>query len=86
MHEEALFKDLRRKFEEIGATQGVRRITRVTLWIGALSHLTEDHLREDWARVVQGTPADGAILEVKLSHDLNDSRAETIVIESVGVE
>lgn len=86
MHEEALFKDLRRKIGEIAATQGVRRIERVTLWVGALSHLTEAHLREDWPRVVEGTAAEHCTLEVKVSNDLNDPRAQSVVLESVGVE
>ncbi len=86
MHEEALFKDLRRKFGEIAAAQGAKCIVRVTLWVGALSHLTEDHLKEDWARVVEGTAAEGAALEITVSNDLNDPKAQSVVLVSVGVE
>ena len=86
MHEEALLKDLRRKIEEIAAAQAARRITRIVLWVGALSHFTEEHLREDWSRVVSGTPAEGAALEVECSNDLNDPRAQKVVLVRVGVE
>lgn len=86
MHEEALFKDLRLKIEELAAGQGSRRIVRVTLWLGALSHLTEGHLREDWPRVVEGTAAERAALDIQVSNDMDDPRASSVVLVSVGVE
>jgi Zn finger protein HypA/HybF involved in hydrogenase expression len=86
MHEEALLADLRRKIEELARANGGARIVRVHLWVGALSHFTEAHLRQDWPRVVQGTAAETAELEVETSEDPHDPRAQRVVLTSLGLE
>jgi hydrogenase nickel incorporation protein HypA/HybF len=86
MHEEALFRDLRRKLLEAGETPGLRRVTRVRIWIGALSHVGEPRLREEWPRLTAGTRAEGAALVVTLSDDLTDPRSQGVVLESLDVD
>ena len=85
MHEEALIRDLRAKIVEVARANGADRVSRVALWVGALSHLDEAHLREDWPRIVQGTPAEGAVLEVQSSSDPQDPRAQAVVLASLTV-
>jgi Zn finger protein HypA/HybF involved in hydrogenase expression len=86
MHEEALLRDLRRKLVEIGAAEPGTRITRVRVWVGALSHVHADQLRARWPETVDGTPADGSRLEVDGSNDATDPRASEVVLAEVGVE
>ena len=86
MHEEALLKDLRRKLLEVTAREGTPRVARVRLWLGALSHVSESQLRDEWPRVVEGTPAQSAALDVTMSHDLEDPRAQGLVLVSLDVE
>jgi hydrogenase nickel incorporation protein HypA/HybF len=86
MHEEVLARDLRRKLLEIGAAQGVRRIVAVRLWVGGLSHLSEDWLRSHWQELAAGTPAEFSRLEVETSEDLADPRALGVVLQHVEVE
>ena len=86
MHEEALLTDLRRKIEELARAQGAHRIVRVHLWVGALSHITERHLHEEWPRVVRGTAAETAELEVETSADPHDPRAQDVVLASLSLE
>ncbi len=85
MHEEALLRDLRRKLVDIAQREHVERISRVALWVGALAHVPEETLRSRWAGTVEGTPAEGARLEIQLSSDLTDPRAQGIVITHVDV-
>jgi hydrogenase nickel incorporation protein HypA/HybF len=85
MHEERLFRDLRERVISIAEVEGAPRIVRVRLWVGALSHLTETRLREAWPDVVRGTPAEGSQLEVELSWDATDPRAQGVVLTSVDV-
>jgi hydrogenase nickel incorporation protein HypA/HybF len=85
MHEEALLRDLRRKLEEIALQEQVDRIARVTLWVGALAHVSEATLRDRWPEVVEGTAAENAGLEVETSTDLADPRAGGIVLARVDV-
>jgi len=86
MHEEALLNDLRRKIEELARAQDAHRIVRIHLWVGALSHITEHHLREEWPRVVRGTVAETAELEVETSDDPHHPRAQGVVLASVSIE
>lgn len=85
MHEEALYRDLRRKLQGIAHEEHAARISRVEVWIGALSHVQENALRARWAQTVEGTPAESAALRVVVSDDLNDPRARELVLTQVGV-
>ncbi len=85
MHEEAVFRELRTALEAVARREQVARIVRARVRIGALSHLSEDRLREEWPRLVDGGPAAGAALEVVASTDLGDPSAASVVLESVDV-
>jgi hydrogenase nickel incorporation protein HypA/HybF len=86
MHEEAMLQDLRRKLVEVTHREGIPRVARVRLWVGALSHVSEEQLRRQWPRVVDGTPAEAATLEVTASGDMEDPRAQGLVLLSIDVE
>lgn len=83
MHEEAVLQDLARKIREVAAQEGEARITRVELWVGTLSHLTESVLRQEWPRVTEGGPAEGAALDATFSTDPFDPRAQSVILVSV---
>ncbi len=85
MHEEAVLGDLLRKIEEVARSNGAREVGEVRLWIGALSHLSEHQVRERWGGLTRGTVAEGARLDVELSHDLEDPRATGVVLMSLDV-
>ncbi|MFZ0700042.1 MAG: hydrogenase/urease maturation nickel metallochaperone HypA [Thermoplasmata archaeon] len=85
MHEEVLFRDLRRKLEEIAREERVTEISRVSVWVGALSHVSEETLRSRWPMTVEGTAARSSRLEVQISTDVNDPRAAGIVLTHVDV-
>ena len=83
MHEEALFRDLRRKLEELGREHRGERITRVRIWVGALSHVSAPMIQDRWPGIVADTPARSACLEVEVSTDPHDPRAEGIVLADI---
>jgi len=85
MHEEALLHDLLRKVEEVARGNGASRVTRIHLWVGALSHFSEAALRERWALATRETALDGSHLEVEMSTDPNDPRASGVILRSVDV-
>lgn len=86
MHEEAVWRDLLGKIDEVARAQAPRRVTRVRLWVGALCHLSEAHLRSDWDRRTRGTLAESSDLEIVVSKDLHDPRAQGLVITSLDVD
>jgi hydrogenase nickel incorporation protein HypA/HybF len=86
VHEEAMVRDLVRRAEEIRRAEGTARLASVRVWLGALAHCSEDGLRGRWAIAVRDTPLASARLEVDVSEDADDPRAQSIVLESVGVD
>ena len=86
MHEEALLRDLRNKLAELSQGLEGERIRRVTLRLGALSHLTEPALRARWPETTEGTGAEGAELVIVPGSDLSDPSALGVVLASVGLE
>ncbi len=42
MHEESVLADLVRKVDTVARESGGRPVLRARIWIGALSHLTEE--------------------------------------------
>ena len=79
-------KDVMRKIEEVAMRDGVTRVTRVSVRLGALSHFTPEHFREHFVDSSRGTIADGAEVDAVLDDDIADARARDVVIESVEVE
>jgi hydrogenase nickel incorporation protein HypA/HybF len=86
MHEHALIADLIRKIETIARANNARRVVKVKLRLGALSHMSPEHMREHFAAAAQGTLAQGAVLESEVSTDIDDPRARDIVLDSVDVD
>ncbi len=83
MHEEAVLKDLLKKVDSVARAHGVDRVASVRLWVGALSHFSERSLRERWALAAPGTVARGARLDVVVSEDRSDPRAQGVVLVSL---
>ena len=86
MHEHSLIADMISKIEAIARENHAQRVVKVRLRLGALSHMSPEHMREHFAAAAQGTLAQGAVLESELSTDIDDPRARDIVIDSVDVE
>lgn len=86
MHERALVADLFAKLEELARSSGGARVRRIRVWCGALSHLTEGSLRDQLAERARGTALEGVEVEVVRSSDLDDPRAEGVVLESVTLD
>ncbi|MGD0250499.1 MAG: hydrogenase maturation nickel metallochaperone HypA [Thermoplasmata archaeon] len=86
MHEKAVLRDLLRKVDEVARANGSSRLTRVRLWVGALSHFSESSLRDHWNDAVPGTVAEGAKLELEVSDDRTDPRAQGVVLVSVDAD
>lgn len=86
MHEMSLMADLMRKLDAIAREQGASRITRVGVTLGALSHMSADHFREHFEEAARGSVGEGAELEVTVSDDPEDPRAQDILLESIDVE
>ena len=85
MHEASLMNGLMRQVEAITKQEGARKVTKVTVWCGALSHMTEAHFAEHFDQAAKGTLAEGALLDVTVSDDLTDDRAQDVLLEAIDV-
>ena len=86
MHERALMADVVRKLEAVALAEGGRRVTRVKVRLGALSHFTPEHFREHFEDATRGTLAEGAAVEAELAGSTTDLHADGVVVESVDLE
>jgi hydrogenase nickel incorporation protein HypA/HybF len=86
MHERALIDHLLPRVLATAAAENARRVTGVTVWLGALSHLTADHFAEHFARSATGTIAEGALLHSTVSDDIDDPHAAEVVLQAVEVD
>ena len=85
MHEASLMIGLMRQIEAFAQQEGAGKVTKVVVWCGALSHMTEAHFTEHFDQAAKGTLAEGAALDVTVSQDLSDDRAQDVLLESIDV-
>ena len=86
MHEQALMNDLMRTIAAQAEAEGARRVTRIRVKLGALSHFTPAHFREHFEDASRGTLAEGADVEAELRTDPTEDNAQGVVLESIDVE
>jgi hydrogenase nickel incorporation protein HypA/HybF len=86
MHEASIMVDLMSRIDKIARSENATRVVGVSVWLGALSHMSEDHFVEHFERAAAGTIAEGAQLDVTVSDDTCHKSAQDLVLESVEVE
>ena len=86
MHEATLMTGLMRKIDELARRQDATRIVGVSVWLGALSHMSADHFRDHFAQAAAGTIAEGAKLKIVASDDIADANAANVLLNEIQVE
>ncbi len=86
MHEATLMKGLMRRIEEIARDQEAVRVVGVSVWLGALSHMSPGHFAEHFEEAAVGTIAAGASLSATASDDVHHANAQDVLLESIEVE
>jgi hydrogenase nickel incorporation protein HypA/HybF len=86
MHEASLMADLMRRIDEIARAECARRVLGVSVWLGALSHLSAGHFAEHFESAAAGTIAEAARLHVTVSDDTRHENAQDLLLESIEIE
>jgi hydrogenase nickel incorporation protein HypA/HybF len=86
MHETGLIRDLVHRLEAAALDAGAEKVSGVEVWIGALSQMSPGHFREHFEDEIRGTVAEGAALQIESSDDIDDPRAQSIVLQSVELQ
>ena len=85
MHELSLVADLVRKAEATALAEGAGQVTGLSVRLGALSHLSPEHLEEHLKQAARGSMLEGARLEVTVGTDPTDPQAQEVELLSVEV-
>ena len=86
MHEASLIRSLMRKIDELAQAEGAARVTTVRVWLGALSHMSPQHFREHFEQEAKHGIAEGAVLDIETSADIDDPNAQDLLLRSIEVE
>ncbi len=86
MHEHALLKNMLAKVEDIAVEHRALRIRGLSVKLGALSHLDEQHFMEHFQMAAKGTVAEGARVQVELDEDVHAPFAHDVVLTSVDID
>ncbi|MGD8475664.1 MAG: hydrogenase/urease maturation nickel metallochaperone HypA [Burkholderiales bacterium] len=77
---------LMHQVEAVAKEAGATRVMSISVWLGALSHMSEQHFTDHFNQASAGTIAEGARLHITLSQDIHDTNAQLIRLESVEVD
>jgi hydrogenase nickel incorporation protein HypA/HybF len=72
MHEHGMINDLIRRIMCAAEAEKAERIVSVSVWLGALSHMSPDHFREHF--------------DITASDDIRDSAAADVLVTGIEVE
>jgi hydrogenase nickel incorporation protein HypA/HybF len=86
MHELSLVASLCARAEAAARAEGVERVVGLSIRLGALSHLSPDHLRDHLARFSIGSMLEGAAVAVSVDTDPASPTAQDIELLTVEVE
>ncbi len=86
MHEASLMTNLMRRIDEIALAERARRVAGISVWLGALSHMSAEHFAAHFARAAAGTLAEGARLDIRVSSDPSHANAQDVLLENVELE
>jgi hydrogenase nickel incorporation protein HypA/HybF len=86
MHDTAVMRDLMREILRAAEAEHARAVTGVSVWLGALSHMTPGHFAEHFEQAAAGTIAEGAKIETTTSADVHDPHAAGVLLRGIEVE
>ncbi len=86
MHEASLMKGLMRQIEAVAEAEGAVRVVAVSVWLGALCHMSPSHLEQHFREASKGARAEGARIDAVVSDDPGHEHALDVMLQSVEVE
>ncbi len=86
MHEASLINSLMEKIKVLAEQERASRITKVSVWLGALSHMSASHFKEHFDHASKDTIAENAPLEIEVSENISDPNAQDLILKSIEVE
>lgn len=85
MHEHSLMNNLINQILLLAEKEHAAKVTKVSVKLGALSHMSVEHFKEHFEISANGTIAENAAIDAEESDDVNDSNAHAILLKSIDV-
>ena len=85
MHEKSLTDNLIKKIIQLAEKEKAKKVTKVSVKLGALSHMSKEHFKEHFDLSAKGTIAENALIDAEESNDIHDPNAATILLKSIDV-
>lgn len=85
MHEQSLMNNLMNKILLLAEKEQASQVTKVSVKLGALSHMSPEHFKEHFCLAAKGSIAENASIETEESDDIHDPNAQTILLVSIDV-
>lgn len=86
MHEQGLINDLIKKIIALAEKEKAEKVTKVSIKLGALSHMSAPHFKEHYDIAAKGTIAEHAEIDAEESDDIYDPNAQVVVLKSIDVQ
>ena len=80
-----MIRDLLHRIGQLAEAESATAVTGVTVWLGALSHISAEHFREHFEHETAGSIAEGARLVIETSDDIGHPNAQAILLRSIDV-
>lgn len=85
MHEQSLINNLLEKIHRVADVEQGRLIS-AKLRLGALAHISPEHLREHFEQATAGTALEGLKLHIEEQPDIHHTEAQDIILDSLEFE
>ncbi len=85
MHEFHLMNNLMNKILALAKEQQASQVTKVSVKLGALSHMSPSHFKEHFDIAAKGTIAENAEIDAEESEDMSHPDAQAVVLKSIEV-
>lgn len=85
MHEHSLMNNLMSKILGLAEKEQAGQVTKVSVKLGALSHMSAEHFKEHFDIAAKGTIAENATIDAEEAQDMHDPHAQTILLKSIDV-
>lgn len=85
MHEKSLMDNLMNKILILAEKEKAAKVTKVSVKLGALSHMSAEHFKEHFEIASQRTIAEHAEIDAEESQDMRDPDAQVILLKSIDV-
>ncbi len=86
MHETGLLKDIIQKVNEIVRAENASQVSEITINLGSLSQVSEEHFRYHFKIESKGTILENTNLKVAVNADTSDPLSQEIVLSSLELE